>query len=299
MRKHEYKNFLSLLAKTRNLLVYDDGLLLKEYKPVLDTFGSYRYNNITEMSVEGLSHMLVSMNVDMVLIYAKTPKNVLEICKEIAKYDSNIVITVILEERDSLTCKLIMNLADTILSVPFEAEDLSRKLSIALAAKLMIYEMSHTLNTHKKFMDDTGIESYLDIYQGEIQIISERLSSLVERLQSGELGDTLFYEVAEEIELISKIFGYHHYTAHLTTIFDEMSAFLRIYSFENVDLTTIEGFDFLVEIIKDIQNYIENFFVKRIFSDVYVFEHSLQDTIRFMVNHLSAQKESNSDLEFF
>ena len=299
MRRHEYKNFLSLLAKTRNLLVYDDGLLLKEYRSVLDMFESYRYNNITEMSIEGVSHMLVSMNVDMVLIYSKTPKNVLEICNEITKYNSNILITVILEERDTLTCKQIMNLADTILSVPFEAEDLCRKLSIALAAKLMIYEMSHTLNTHKKFMDDTGIESFLDIYQEEIQIISERLSSLIERLQSGELGDALFYEVAEETALIGKIFGYHHYTAHLTSIFDEMTAFLRTYSFENVDPTTIEGFDYLVEILKDIQNYIENFFVKRIFSDVYVFEHSLHDTIRFMINHLLARKESNSDLEFF
>ncbi len=299
MRKYEYKNFLSLLAKTRNLLVYDDGLLLKEHKSTLDLFESYRYNNINEISIEGVSHMLVSMNIDMVLIYSETPKNVLEICNEITKYDPNIVITVILEERETLTCKHIMNLADTILSMPFEPEDLCRKLSIALAAKLMIYEMSHTLNTHKKFMDDTGIESYLDTYTEEIKIISERFSGLIQRLQSGELGSTFFYEIAEELELVSKIFGYHHYTAHLTPIFDEMSGFLRSYSFEDVDLSTLEGFDFLVEIIKDIQNYLENFFIKRIFSDVYVFEHSLQDTIQFMVNHLYSRKESPSDLEFF
>ncbi len=299
MRKYEYKNFLSLLAKTRNLLVYDDGLLLKEYKDTLDMFESYRYNNINETSVENVSRMLVSMHIDMVLIYAKSSKNVLELCREIAQYDRNIVITVILEERDTLTCKHIMNLADTLLSVPFEPEELCKKLSIALAAKLMIYEMSHTLNTHKKFMDDTGIENYLDTYTEEIKLISARLSILVGRLQSGELGCELFYEIAEELEVISKIFGYHHYTAHLTSIFDEMSGFLRIYSFDNVDLSTLEGFDFLVEILKDIQNYLENFFIKRIFSDVYVFEHSLQDTIQFMVNHLLGKKESKSDLEFF
>jgi hypothetical protein len=78
-----------------------------------------------------------------------------------------------------------------------------------------------------------------------------------------------------------------------------MSAFLRMYDFEDVDLSTLEGFDYLVEITKDIHNYLESFFIKRIFSDVYVFEHSLHDSILFMIRRLTKSQNTKSDVEFF
>ena len=299
MIQDDYKNFLSLLAKTRNLLVFDEGTLLKQYKEILETFQSYRYNNINETTVASVSHMLISMNVDIVLIYGTTSKQILDLCQDIVKYNKTIVITAILENRDYSICDKIVNLVDTVLYAPFEPEMLYKKLSTALSAKLMIYEMSHTLNTHKKFLDDTGIDTYLDAYEGDIIILDPILFRLAERLKSGELSHELFCEIADEIEKIGKIFAYHHYTAHLTTIFDEMTAFLRIYSFDNVDVSTLEGFDYLVEIVQDIRSYLTNFFVKRIFSDVYVFEHSLHDSIVFMINHLTKRKDKKSEVEFF
>ncbi|MDD3060507.1 MAG: hypothetical protein PHW94_06170, partial [Sulfurimonas sp.] len=181
----------------------------------------------------------------------------------------------------------------------FEPDDLYKKLSAALALKLIIYAMSHTLNTHKKFLNDTGLDTYLDSYEQDIRIILERLSGLIERLQSGELGEELFCDLAKEIDIIGTIFTYHHYTSHLLSIFNEMSAFLRMYDFEDVDLSTLEGFDYLVEITKDIHNYLESFFIKRIFSDVYVFEHSLHDSILFMIRRLTKSQNFNSDVEFF
>jgi hypothetical protein len=299
MKKHEFKNFLALLAKSRKLLVYDDGLLLKEYKSILESFDSYLYNSVNETTIENVREVLVSTDIDIALVYSKHPKDVLKICNDIAETDPDIVITAILEERESATCKRIMNIVDTVVSAPFDTEILTKKLGTALAAKLMIYELTHTLNTHKKFMDDTGIDSYRDTYLEDVNIIIDHFSILVERLESGELGEEFFLEIANEIELVSKIFNYHHYTAHLSSIFDELSAFLRTYSFDDVDVSTLEGFDYLTEIVKDIRNYLDNFFVKRIFSDVYVFEHSLHDCIVFMINHLIRHKNKVNDVEFF
>ncbi|MBU1658034.1 hypothetical protein KKG72_03155 [bacterium] len=298
MINYNYKNFISLLAKTRQLLVYDDGKLLKNYKDILEAFELYRYSSMNDMAISHLSNMLISVKVDMVLIYSTDYDKVLSLCTEIQKYDRNIVITVILEDYNG-TCSEIANLADTIVFAPFEAETLNKKMSIALSAKLMLYEMTHTLNTHKKFLDGTGIDAYLDAYEGDVIILLEILSALIQRLKSGELSHEFFCEIANEIQKIGEIFTYHHYTAHVTMIFDEMVAFLRMYSFDDVDVATLEGFDYLVEILQDIQSYINNFFVKRIFCDVYVFEHSLHDSIIFMINHLHSRVDTKSEVEFF
>ncbi len=298
MINYNYKNFISLLAKTRHLLVYDDGKLLKNHKDILEAFELYRYNNVNDAAISHISNILISVKVDMVLIYSNDYEKVLYLCNEILKYDKNIVITVILEEHNE-TCLKIANLVDTLVYAPFETETLNKKISIALSAKLMLYGMMHTINTHKKFLNDTGIDAYLDAYQGDITILIEILSALSERVKSGELSHEFFCEIASELEKIGKIFAYHHYTAHMTTVFDEMAAFLRIYSFDDVEIEALEGFDYLVEILQDIRCYIDNFFVKRIFSDVYVFEHSLQDSIIFMINRLNNRIDTKSELEFF
>ena len=234
----------------------------------------------------------------MVLIYSTDYQKVLELCEEILLHDKNMVITVILEEHNDISLK-IANLVDTIVYTPFSIEILNKKISIALSAKFMIYEMTHTINTHKKFLDDTGIEPFLNEYQEAIKILFETLSSLIERLKSGELSHELFCEIADEIELIGTIFNYHHYTARVSLIFNQMAGFLRMYSFDDIDIVTLEGFDYLVEILQDICNYINDFFIKRIFSDVYVFEHSLLDSINFMINRLNNNKDIESKLEYF
>jgi cobalamin biosynthesis Co2+ chelatase CbiK len=298
MINYNYQNFISLLAKTRHLLVYDDGLLLKNHKDILDSFEGYRYNNLNDTAISHLSNILVSIKVDMALIYAKDYEKVLHLCKEIQKYDKNIVITVIFSNENKLSWE-IANIADTVIYEPFEAKNLHKKISLALSAKLMLYEMTHTINTHKKFLDETGIEEFLDAYEEDVTILIVTLSALIERLECGELSHEFFCEIADEIEKVGKIFTYHHYTAHVSMIFDEMAAFLRMYSFDDVELSALEGFDYLTEILKDMRSYLENFFVKRIFSDVYVFEHSLQDSIGFMINRLSNREDTKSELEFF
>jgi len=298
MINHNYQNFLALLAKTRHLLIFDDGELLKHHKNIFDAFEGYRYNNLSEASIAHLSNMLISLKVDMVLIATKEYEKAAYICREIGKYDKNIVITVVLGEQNSLSIE-IANLADTLVYAPFEEEALYKKISIALSAKLMLYEMTHTLNTHKKFLDESGIEGYLDAYEKDAKILLVTLGALIQRVESGELSHEFFCEIANEIEKTGKIFTYHHYTAHVGMIFDEMAAFLRMYSFDDVELSALEGFDYLIEILKDISGYIENFFIKRIFSDVYVFEHSLHDSIVFMINRLNNREDIKSEVEFF
>jgi len=299
MMTYDYRNFLALIAKKHSILVYDDGLLLKEYKDVFGLFESSRYNSINEASLATLPSMFISMRVDMVLVCGDSLEDVLKICKMVSSHDKNIVITAIFKSGEDAFNRHISHVADTIVFSPFEPKVLYKKMSIALSSKMMMQEMTHTLHTHKKFLDETGIEHFRDEYRDDAKMISEVLYGYVQRLEAGELSHELFCEMADGIDSLGTLFTYHHYTAQLKEIFDEMAAFLRSYDFEDIDISTLEGFDYLVEILKDIQVYIENFFVQHIFSDVYVFEHSLHDSIGFMIRRLTNSKTKESEVEFF
>lgn len=304
MSLQKYKNFLSLLASKSNLLVFDDGVLLKEYREIFDHFASYRYNNVNEKTVANVSQMLLSMPSDLVLIYSCELRSVLSITQLVKSYDASTALVVVLEDHTLPECATIINAADAVLTRGFSPRDLYKKISNALEMKLMLSRLTHTITMHQEFSEEEDVEIYIQNYKHDVELFLERLDMLVERLGSGELGHEFFCEIADEMDFIGNIFDKHRYTKHIKMIFDELSAFLRIYDFEMVDVASLVGFDYLSEILKDIHTYVESFFIDHIFSDVYVFEASLRDTILFMIRRLTnreaafSEKREN-DVEFF
>lgn len=304
MSVQKYKNFLSLLATKAQLLVYDDGVLLREHKALFDLFSFYRYSNINETTVANISGMLLSMECDLVLIYTKQLKEASEILQNVRRFDPNISVVLILEEYSDGVCAEMINAADAVLIEGFAPKDLYKKVSNALEMKLMAYKLTHTLSTHKEHAEEEDVNIYIQNYMHDVELFLERLDELIERLGSGELGHEFFCEIADEMDFIGNIFDKHRYTKHIKMIFDELSAFLRIYDFEQVDVSTLVGFDYLSEILKDIRCYVVSFFIDHIFSDVYVFQASLRDTILFMIRRLTNREaeykaKRDDDVEFF
>lgn len=304
MSVQKYKNFLSLLATKAQLLVYDDGVLLREHKALFDLFSFYRYSNINETTVANISGMLLSMECDLVLIYTKQLKEASEILQNVRRFDPNISVVLILEEYSDGVCAEMINAADAVLIEGFAPKDLYKKVSNALEMKLMAYKLTHTLSTHKEHAEEEDVNIYIQNYMHDVELFLERLDELIERLGSGELGHEFFCEIADEMDFIGNIFDKHRYTKHIKMIFDELSAFLRIYDFEQVDVSTLVGFDYLSEILKDMRCYVVSFFIDHIFSDVYVFQASLRDTILFMIRRLTNREaeykaKRDDDVEFF
>jgi hypothetical protein len=61
-----------------------------------------------------------------------------------------------------------------------------------------------------------------------------------------------------------------------------------------------EGFIYLARIAEDIKMYIEEYFIARQFSDVYIFEDSLLNSIEFMERSFeNVEEEDLSEVEFF
>ena len=61
----------------------------------------------------------------------------------------------------------------------------------------------------------------------------------------------------------------------------------------------LKAFDYLAAILDDVSNTLLNMFVDRIFTDVYIIEHSLENNINFMENTLMGIDDNSSELDFF
>ena len=291
------------MAKEANLLIFDDGVLLREHRAIFEEFALYRYNSVTEKTLHNISEMLISSKSDMVLVYTSRALDALQISRAVRNFDESIALFVILESLEHSATKEIINSADAFLVAPFESSELYKKMSTTLAQKFTSYNLSEVMDAQNNTLSESeDVSVFAQYYKQDATVIIEQIANLRERLINGELGHLFFCEIADEIDAIGRLFAKHSKTAHIKSIFDEMSAFLRIYDFDEVEVATLVGFDYLVAILEDISEYIESFFVQETFLDVYVFEASLRDTIMFMVRRLTNQDEQvkrDDDVEFF
>lgn len=300
MNQH-YRGCLGALAYKKRILVFDeDTYILRNHPDILETFELYNSYSADTVSEEHLSSILTSWKPDVVVVQSADPLQVSKICRHITQFDWKIALVVIVPEGGNVPDYRDANaMTDTMLCLPAPQEVLLRKIVTALAAKQSLIQLSHTLNLDNLLNDTSDIETFKVTFEGHILILCESLTLLSDRLKNGELSAALFTEIADAMDAISLIFGHHHYTHHVSAIFDELGEYLRRFNFETIDISTLEGFDYLVSIVDDIVHYVRNFFVNRIFSDVYVFEHSLKNSIEFMKNRLENREDTASALEFF
>jgi hypothetical protein len=148
-------------------------------------------------------------------------------------------------------------------------------------------------------IDNKATEEFLDTYEGEIMFVCEDLGDLVSAIDKKMIDRQLLDEIAEKAQEVSDVFLSSTYTQHVTPIFLELANFLRTFDISAYD-PNHEGFVYLARIIEDIKMYIDEYFVQRQFSDVYLFEDSLLNSIEFMERAFAGEKEEDlSEVEFF
>ncbi len=148
-------------------------------------------------------------------------------------------------------------------------------------------------------IETTVTEEFLDTYEGEIMFVCEDLAALVETIDKKMIDRELLDEIAEKSQEVSDVFLSSTYTQHVTPIFLELANFLRSFQVEAYDVNH-EGYVYLARIVEDIKMYIDEYFVKRQFTDVYLFEDSLLNSIEFMERAFAGEKEEDiSEVEFF
>lgn len=300
MKRH-YKAYLGVLAYKKKVLVFDDNTLLLRTNPeileMFEIFNSYAANETTE---EHLSSILTTWKPDAVIIESANPEDVFRLCTHIGEFNwKTAIIVIVPDEAFAPEFRKANALADSMLCRPCTEDALIHKIVTALAAKQTMVQLSMSLDLENLLNDSSDIETFKVTFEGNILLLCDSLQSLSQRLHDGELSPLIFGEIAEAMDAISQIFAHHHYTQHVSQVFQNLGDYLRHFNFETIDISTLEGFDYLVNIVDDITLYVKNFFVNRLFSDVYVFEHSLENSIEFMKNRLEKREDTLSELEFF
>ncbi len=148
-------------------------------------------------------------------------------------------------------------------------------------------------------IDNKVTEEFLDTYEGEIMFVCEDLGDLVDAIDKKRIDRALLDEIANKAQEVSDVFLSSTYTQHVTPIFLELANFLREFDVESYS-PEHEGYVYLARIVEDIRMYIDEYFVQRQFSDVYLFEDSLLNSIEFMERAFEGVVEEDiSEVEFF
>jgi len=66
-----------------------------------------------------------------------------------------------------------------------------------------------------------------------------------------------------------------------------------------IEPSSLHAFDYLCAIIDDTNAYMMEMFVDRVFKDVYIFQHSFENNLRFMKDAIMLNENDESELEFF
>lgn len=153
-------------------------------------------------------------------------------------------------------------------------------------------------------MDNSLVtEEFLDTYEGEVLFLSQDLEELIEEINDERLSQDTLDLLVQKLEDVSNVFLSSTYTQHVSPVFKEFAAYIT--ELECEDLKTFaDAREYLSEIIADVNTYINMYFVARVFSDVYLFQDSLKNSIEFFRRSYSCEngkcdEDDGSELDFF
>ena len=146
--------------------------------------------------------------------------------------------------------------------------------------------------------DRKELIDYLDCYTSDIESLNIRLLELVGSLKYDEISNKLLEECGYSLDEICDIFSHHNYTNSIAFIFDNLSIELAKLDIEQLNPKELESFEILENIVKDINNYIYMYFIKRTFTDVNVFRDSLKSNIKYFLSEVNSEEDDDSEIDF-
>jgi len=144
------------------------------------------------------------------------------------------------------------------------------------------------------------LDEFFDTYEGQLIFIVDELVEYNDRLKAGELSNEMLKDVASRVQTLADIFSKEEQISDAVDVFNDFSKYLNKLDLSQIDSSLLHAFDYLCALIDDINTYMMEMFVDRVFRDVYVFQHSFENNLLFMKDAISLDDISNDgDLEFF
>ncbi|MDA7818379.1 hypothetical protein N9A28_09340 [Sulfurimonas sp.] len=303
MKQKLYEEFLPHLAKDKGILFLSNNHL-DIFETVKKEFSSAVQRNITPSALEHLSNTLIHSKIDVVIMDADMDNEMLvHFVEKIKSYDLSMNMILIYDEKN---VKQFLHVVDDF-SIIIERNKCSKilieKLFMILSVSFTLEKLSIETKHISKENNIAGMgdmDEFLDTYEGVALFSIEDLSSICTKLRSGELSEELITESSNKLKDISNIFENHDRMRSIAPILQTLSLFLDSLDISTLEPSSLKGFDYLSAILDDVSGALLNMFVDRIYTNVYIIEHSLESNIDFMKNSLlGIASESCSELDFF
>jgi hypothetical protein len=297
----DYNTYLQFLAAEYNVMYIG-----KDSEDLFDGVASY-FNSSSKMDInenilEKLSLTLSKRGTNLVIIDVKDNDELaIGFYKEIREYSEDILIMLMFDPEKYRMLFEIIPLVDITVSYPVDKDLFYKRLFTLLGIPYAIKSIGRREIVLKHInVKEESIDKFFDTYEGSSLFISDDLADMVNALNAGELSNEFFDEIANKLDAVANIFSKSDEAKSVTPIYQELASYLRELDVTKIEPQNLKGFDYLAEILSDVSVYLLDMFVDRIFKDVYVFEHSLENNIEFMKNKLQGSEEEDSgELDFF
>ncbi|WP_457749553.1 hypothetical protein [Sulfurimonas sp.] len=297
----DYSAYIQFLAVQYNVLYLGD-----ENKELYEKINPYFKNaheiDLNETILAKLVNILNKYDINVVIINAKDKETLAnQFFEEIRKYDSEILTMLLFDPKHYEKLAQTISFVDTIVCYPIIEQLFYKRLFSILSFPYAIKSIGRreiVLKQH--IVTEDSIDKFFDTYEGSSLFIADELTQIVTQLNAGELSHELFNQIAQILDDVANIFSKSQETISITPVYQELASYLRSIKLEEIQPEHLKAFDFLSEILSDVSVYLLDMFVDRIFKDVYIFEHSLENNIIFMKGQLEGKDdEDNSELDFF
>ena len=301
MTTKQYSHYLPFLAQNYTILFLSNKSNAA-YDEAKTFFASGIQRNMQNSELENIAITLMSNKIDIVLLDATEDiAQARKFYDAIHAYNDRIVIISMIHHEIQSDTADIIRISDAVLFENCSYEELKGKLVQILSVFYTIISIGRReVNLKSGSSDVTMLVDFLDFYQGSSLFIVDELIELNQRLKAGELSKELLSEIGGKILDISEIFSKHTLFVRVAPTFKDLGNFLNKLDFSAIQPNGLKAFDYLSEIIDDLNKNMMDIFVDRIFQDVHVFEDSLQNNIEFMKSNLfSTVDDDESELDFF
>jgi len=137
-------------------------------------------------------------------------------------------------------------------------------------------------------------EEFLDTYEGEVMFLSQDLEELEKKIRTHHFEQEDIELLSQSVADVHDVFLSSTYTQHIAPIFKDFAEFILKMKIQKI-LTHKNSLTYLCAIIVDIDTYINQYFVDRVFSDVYLFQDSLKNSIHFLQKSYECEEGSCED----
>lgn len=284
------KTNLKFIAKNKNLLLFGEDNL-KHLSGLFNMFNNVLLQESTNYTLDNLNTTITNNNIDVIIINAK--ENIEELYTyllEIMRYE-DIQILYCQNEKEEIHFQM-MNISNTSFTKSINEELLSYKMYSLLQNK--------AFDETKPKEDENN--TYIDSFEIQIIFIRDELYHLSKIIDEGDISEQNLHKVRQSVNRINRIFeNYIMYSKKIKKSMRYFGVMLNKVNFEEASVANIDSFNYLSRIIEDVATFLDNYFIKRNFTDLYVIEDSLENSLKFLKNSLdqSEKDTDNSSLEFF